>query len=613
MRSRTHFYWKALENLAFALFLFSLFFSVRKVLAIFPPLQGSLGFNEYTDISLYFSDIALFFFLLILIIRNKLYNLSSYEWNKVFHVEHLLRVLLLPALFLLWASMTIFWSENQLLSINALFRLFEGIFLYGVLILLSVPRGTQKDVNGYFPKDTGKDSSLFHVEHIEISTQVSEERWFFKKRSKVKDIFTGLVKMFHVERLLMKLFDRVPRGTQERETVSYEKIVEYSEINMFHVEHRADDPYESVPRGTLDRLISFCSTWNIYQVFFLSFITFSFIQAFFGIFQFYLQHSIGLPLYLESFISKDIPGVAKFHIPGDTLIRAYGLFPHPNIFGSYLALALVFLVFYPLVFHKRFIRMFHVEQKAIGNVPRGTSEDHLNVKMFHVEQILYRIGVVLLTLGLFVSFSKSAWVALGLSFIIILFHVEHLSTSLVPRGTFKTLLKVFHVEHKNILSILVAGFALFTVLKIIPLKQSIEERFFYLQSFTYLKVTDFIFGLGAGQFVFHMQTLFSQPLLSWQFQPVHSVFLMILLELGLVGLILFLLFINNLWKFFLNVPRGTIKFLGLSTLIFFLTSFLFDHFFWDIQQGNLLFWCVLGVLISLALKQSFQSTEVLTK
>jgi hypothetical protein len=150
-----------------------------------------------------------------------------------------------------------------------------------------------------------------------------------------------------------------------------------------------------------------------------------------------------------------------------------------------------------------------------------------------------------------------------------------------------------------------------------------------------------------------MQKFYPQTLAPWQFQPVHNVFLLILSELGLIGLGLFIWW---LWKLFhpanyRNVPprkfqecstwniletrgrRGTLSEHGLNVeqsnisqegteennqyishnntdelsriiilryfvaiLLGLIFIMLFDHYLWDIQQGSLLLWLTAGFI-----------------
>ena len=82
---------------------------------------------------------------------------------------------------------------------------------------------------------------------------------------------------------------------------------------------------------------------------------------------------------------------------------------------------------------------------------------------------------------------------------------------------------------------------------------------------------------------------------NWQYQPVHNVYLLIFSELGTVGLILFLLFLSSI--FFRNSTSiSKIKNNYVLTIYCFcciVFSFLvisfFDHYFWDMKLGTLIF------------------------
>jgi hypothetical protein len=137
-----------------------------------------------------------------------------------------------------------------------------------------------------------------------------------------------------------------------------------------------------------------------------------------------------------------------------------------------------------------------------------------------------------------------------------------------------------------------------------------------------------LFGIGSGQFVLEMQRYSNNTLLDWQFQPVHNIFILILSELGMIG---FFLITWLAWKLFHveqidqksniecsswnnskcdvygrkpieSVSRETINFkINLSTtfkaiIAGLLAIALFDHYLWDIQQGQFLLWTVFGYL-----------------
>jgi O-antigen ligase len=127
-----------------------------------------------------------------------------------------------------------------------------------------------------------------------------------------------------------------------------------------------------------------------------------------------------------------------------------------------------------------------------------------------------------------------------------------------------------------------------------------------------------ILGVGMGQYVYQLINIPS--IQGWQFQPVHNIFLLILNELGIVGFFLFIWFV---WEIIRNVPftqkcsiRATmfhvehcagqawnifrnVNIYEIFKAIFlgFLFILLVDHYFWDIQQGQIMFWFVLAILV----------------
>jgi O-antigen ligase len=132
-----------------------------------------------------------------------------------------------------------------------------------------------------------------------------------------------------------------------------------------------------------------------------------------------------------------------------------------------------------------------------------------------------------------------------------------------------------------------------------------------------------------------MQDFFNEKLLDWQFQPIHNVYLLIFSEEGIIGIFLFLLFLlfiyTNITE---NVPRGTnketiecstwnklknfiltmfhvehsekeinqkshalVNILISSIFFVILIIMLFDHYLFDIQQGQLILWIIFALAI----------------
>jgi len=339
-----------------------------------------------------------------------------------------------------------------------------------------------------------------------------------------------------------------------------------------------------------------------------------FTQAIIGIVQTVLQHSIGLFWLKESLISVNIDGVAKVAFFGHRFIRTYGLFPHPNILGGFLLVSIVLTFAYG--------SMFHVKQFSLL-----------------LNRAISVVIIAIQSIALLLTFSKSA--ILGLFIAICFLGYRHVSR--LPR-------RMFHMEHsylggtvpffvtsvKNLWRYIVTFVIIVAVFLTILgfninslLFKSLNERLLYLNVSRETIVANPIVGLGMGQFVAEMQKYSSVFLANWQYQPVHNVFLLIWSELGIIGLVLFILL---LWKIFrsdrnvsrlpretklfhmeqFNVSWGeTISSYGASAehpfrdeinifkviLLGFMVIMLFDHYFWDIQQGQIMLWIVLGLIV----------------
>ena len=86
-----------------------------------------------------------------------------------------------------------------------------------------------------------------------------------------------------------------------------------------------------------------------------------------------------------------------------------------------------------------------------------------------------------------------------------------------------------------------------------------------------------ILGTGIGNYTIESRELNSQP--------THNIFLLVLVELGIVGFVLYFLIWQKFWK---NKNER-------SLLLLFLIIGLFDHYLWSLYSGQMLFWLGLGL------------------
>jgi O-antigen ligase len=406
-----------------------------------------------------------------------------------------------------------------------------------------------------------------------------------------------------------------------------------------------------VPRGTIkrisDNVFDNCSTWNNYRIIFKTLIFGGFLQAIIGIIQFFSQSSIGITFLQESVFSAQEAGIAKIILLGSQIVRPYGLLPHPNLLAFFLGITILITVAYPLLFRKK---LFHVEQftwayrgiifvQVFCFLVTFSKSAYLGLllslsllfsKLFHVEQLVYKIenvprGTILSRIWRAIQ-QCSTW---------------NKSTSSILKNTI-----MFHVEHY-----LWVGACIFMIILVFIfgrgldwqyfIVQPLNERLFLFQEIILILKDKPVTGVGIGQSVLLMQDFFPEKLEVWQFQPIHNLFLLIGSELGITGLLFLVIFVYFMGRTLFSkkyVPRGTyarfrhwflntcstwnitetfliIKYKKMFHVehfsnardTYFLQSLLqslflflgvvafFDHYLWDIQQGQLLFWLLMAI------------------
>jgi len=123
-------------------------------------------------------------------------------------------------------------------------------------------------------------------------------------------------------------------------------------------------------------------------------------------------------------------------------------------------------------------------------------------------------------------------------------------------------------------------------------QKSISERSLHFNQAKEIIGENFWLGTGAGNYtlaVFQKDKI-KKPI--WQYQPVHNVFILIWSELGIIGLILFLIILTQI--FLKSLKNKNFLCILLTTLYILL---LFDHWLWTTHFGILLFWLVIGLAI----------------
>jgi hypothetical protein len=275
-------------------------------------------------------------------------------------------------------------------------------------------------------------------------------------------------------------------------------------------------------------------------------------QAIIAIAQYFLQRSVGLYFIGESHVAPDIGGVAKIDWNGTKIMRAYGTFPHANVLGGAIFMALVFS-FYRLRDNLKFL------------LP----------------------AVAILILALVFTFSRSAFFALAVSFLM------YISIN----------------EGKTALRYVMLGFSLLVFFVVaFDLEGIFFQRFLFegdtesgLLRLKYLDIGQHMLinhplGVGLGGYVYLMQNYAADKIMPWIFQPAHNVLMMAANELGIIGGLVFIVLIAYIFftlavsvmKFKKEDNEKLFGYTLVSMLAGIITISLFDHYFFTLYQGQAL-------------------------
>ncbi len=290
-----------------------------------------------------------------------------------------------------------------------------------------------------------------------------------------------------------------------------------------------------------------------------------FIASLFGIWQFF---NLGSPAWKWLGLAArgawnlgDIVVAAD----GGRWLRAYGPFPHPNIFGGYLAVGLIIL-----------FNFLKTTQSSRSYKTRG----------------IYFLAATLF-FALFLTFSRSAWVAFAVAAIYFIFEFYK-----KKRLTLTCAAAQVNVNDKreNILKFFIFLFALAITFSIIfwPLfstratsagrleQKSNTERVGGWKIGLSSWLAHPVFGAGLGNSII---TNYELRITNKIQEPAHNIFLIALAELGLVGFMIYLF----LWRGFWKNPA-----LRPLLILFFVIGML-DHYLWTFWSGQMLFWLGLAI------------------
>ena len=247
---------------------------------------------------------------------------------------------------------------------------------------------------------------------------------------------------------------------------------------------------------------------------------------------------------------------------GVRTLRAYGSFPHPNIFGGYLAVAVVTCGWLVKEGYRRF---------SIAAV------------------------FIFLLFGLVLTFSRAAWLGLLLALIVG-------SLTYFMNNTRLARILIMPISALFIAGIFIVSFGLGVHFR--PGSDaafevcSVDERSQQYADFPSVLHDDWFIGHGLGTYVYALED--TMPGREWwQYQPIHNVVLLSLAEVGVVGMMLIAIWVGLID--FLNFSRfpqtQAIAAFMMGNVI--LVILFFDHYLWSSWAGLVLLIYVMAMTVRL--------------
>ncbi|MDD5566743.1 MAG: O-antigen ligase family protein [Patescibacteria group bacterium] len=328
------------------------------------------------------------------------------------------------------------------------------------------------------------------------------------------------------------------------------------------------------------------------------------IQAIIGLAQFFSQTA--LTSKWLGWASHDPGQLGTFVVEtdGQRLLRAYGGLPHPNILAGLLVIAILFIFgLYFDLYHR--IRIWF-ERIAHDRKRKFWSKHRPEISRFTAEIMFYLLSLIFCMFGLIVTFSRSAWLALAVA-LAVLALVVIIKSDKVRLITFSKLFIVI---------LLVAGVALALFREPIfsrfqpehRLEQiSIESRQTYQEQAVQLLKKHWIVGVGLGTYTQAVHDGIDTRLKPWDYQPVHNIYLLLAGELSFFGLLalgflLFEILRKTVKKLFSDQPIDHWFMVAVSQVAVLFVFGLFDHFWWTLNIGIMLWWLVIGVFRKSAIR-----------
>ncbi|MFH1547013.1 MAG: O-antigen ligase family protein [bacterium] len=279
--------------------------------------------------------------------------------------------------------------------------------------------------------------------------------------------------------------------------------------------------------------------------------------------QFFTNRVVGLNFLGESAVQTGISGTSAVVLSNGIFLRGYGTFPHPNVAGGFISVGILYLLCFTL-FQKDKKRWLLIFPLLIGLV------------------------------GLFLTWSRSAWTFSSISTLVIAYlYLRRRRSSVIRKGLGAVLI---------IMGLVLIWFAASNDDVAVGLRdrlisqskrydESVVQRNLLNQRAVEMYESNILTGVGAGKFIYRLSadSIYTSEGLRIM-QPAHNVFLLASAELGFMALwvfsyflyhslkglrrncflffpLLFVVVVGNLDHYPITVPQGLLILISMDFLI----------------------------------------------
>ena len=287
------------------------------------------------------------------------------------------------------------------------------------------------------------------------------------------------------------------------------------------------------------------------------------IQGLLGIWQF-LNHNVWQSKWLgmAGQSARDL-GASVVEFGLERWLRAYGSWPHPNIYGAFLVLSFIGVIYLVTKIKDKYHQLFLVFSSSF------------------------------IALGILFSYSRAAWLGFGLVFIAGIIWL----CKTVKDEWLKKFIKWLWLY----LFLLLVLFTLATwpIVKTrlhlgetarLETTSNMERAAGYRVAKEIIK-DNFLLGVGVGNYANELKERYPDEKV-WDIQPVHNILLIIFGELGIIGFLIVILL--NCYIVKLLFKKRDWSYLSLLFIVYCLLFF--DHFWWTLSSGLYVLWLVMGLV-----------------